>query len=281
MNLQFLTKDPKTTITALVGGIATLLGVFHVIDLPAEAQGAIITITIILIGLFAKDGTSGFSAAEKEDVITRLKHDGPTQFDPGSPPPQSGAVSKPGTVSSILLLVSALILFPMIQACGTIGTAGQPNMQQQWNSLSPDQQARVIIGGLQKELGRQFDQGKAIVTLKPEYAPVWKSEIVPLFDKANKTLRTLELTGSAIQLTPEAVYTKMQPIISELAIKLISIGMQKGGFINGSRTVSSYGGGRIDPNGHKRHGRDRFPDLAAGQAGLRRSDSPVGNDSTG
>jgi len=284
MSLEFLKKDPKTTITALIGGIATLLSVFHVIELPAEAQGAIITITIILIGLFAKDGNTGFSAAEKADVITRLRHDGATQFDPAAaqkPDEGTATGSKPmvikaGKVSSILLLIASLFLFPMIQSCATMGTTGQPSFQDQWNKLTPDQKARIVINGLQKQLDQQFDQVKLYIGSNPQYSAVWKFEIVPMFDKTNKAIKAIVDTAMVMQLTPEMVYAKIQPMINELAIKLISIGMQKGGLIDGSNTVGSYAGSGIGAHGDQQPGRDRISDLAAVQTDLWRSDPILG-----
>lgn len=285
MNMAFLNKDPKTTITALVGGIATLLSIFHVITLPIEAQAAIITMTIILIGLFAKDGSTGFSAAEKEEVITRLKHDGATQFDPSAAQAAADAaattalkptVTKAGTVSSILLLIISLLLFPMIQSCATMGTTGQPTFQEQWNNLTPDQKARVTLNGIQAQLNQQFDQTKLYIGSNPQYSAVWKFEIVPMFDKANKAVKAMIQTAMIGTLTPDQVYLKIQPMINELALKLISMGMQKGGLIGGSRTFGSYARSGNCAHGDQHNSRSWPADLATVQTDLRRSNPILG-----
>lgn len=50
-----LMKNPKTTITGLVGGIAYIANALLGVVLPSEA---IITVTVFLIGLFSKDAES-------------------------------------------------------------------------------------------------------------------------------------------------------------------------------------------------------------------------------
>lgn len=168
-------------------------------------------------------------------------------------PPESGGPATPssgGTAAKVGMIIFLALALSLSACAGMTPRAAGPSLQDQWSKLTPDQQARVVIGGLQKQLDLQFDQAKVIVAANPQYAPVWKSEIVPLFDKANKALKALAETAITVQLTPEAVYAKMQPMINELAIKLMSIGMQKGGLTDGSSTFSSYAGGGIGPNGH-------------------------------
>jgi hypothetical protein len=50
-----LMKNPKTTITGLIGGIAYIVNALLGVVLPSEA---IITVTVFLIGLFSKDAES-------------------------------------------------------------------------------------------------------------------------------------------------------------------------------------------------------------------------------
>ena len=50
-----LMKNPKTTITGLVGGLAYVANALLGVVLPSEA---IITVTVFLIGLFSKDAES-------------------------------------------------------------------------------------------------------------------------------------------------------------------------------------------------------------------------------
>lgn len=55
-------KDPKTTITAIIGTliylltyVATALGI--VVEVPDEVRAAIIVVTVFVLGLVARDGT--------------------------------------------------------------------------------------------------------------------------------------------------------------------------------------------------------------------------------
>jgi hypothetical protein len=48
-----LMKNPKTTITGIIGGVAYLVNSIFAIAIPSEA---IITVTLFLLGLFARDG---------------------------------------------------------------------------------------------------------------------------------------------------------------------------------------------------------------------------------
>lgn len=60
-------KNWKTTVTAIVGAIASLVGHFG-FDINTEAQMAIVTVTMLIIGLLAKDSnvTGGTTAATPE-----------------------------------------------------------------------------------------------------------------------------------------------------------------------------------------------------------------------
>jgi len=47
----------RTTLAAIVGAIASLLAIFGV-SVPTEVQLAIVTVTVFLIGVFAKDAAN-------------------------------------------------------------------------------------------------------------------------------------------------------------------------------------------------------------------------------
>lgn len=49
-------SDPKTTIAAIVGLIAYLIGYFG-LHLTPEVQSAIVVVTVFIIGIFSKDST--------------------------------------------------------------------------------------------------------------------------------------------------------------------------------------------------------------------------------
>lgn len=48
-------KNWKTTLGAIVGGIATVLNVLGIIEISAEIQMALVTIGLFIVGLFAGD----------------------------------------------------------------------------------------------------------------------------------------------------------------------------------------------------------------------------------
>lgn len=55
----------KTTVTAIVGAGAVLLGTFHVITITPEQQGTIIAFALLVIGWFAKDSNSTGTVQEQ------------------------------------------------------------------------------------------------------------------------------------------------------------------------------------------------------------------------
>jgi hypothetical protein len=62
MNNSF--RNWKTTIPALITAICLLLAQFGVIELSLEAQGALATIALVLIGFFAKDAGNASTNTE-------------------------------------------------------------------------------------------------------------------------------------------------------------------------------------------------------------------------
>ena len=48
-------KNWKTTLGAIIGGLATILNVLGVVDISAEVQMAIVTLGLFIVGLFAGD----------------------------------------------------------------------------------------------------------------------------------------------------------------------------------------------------------------------------------
>jgi hypothetical protein len=100
-------------------------------------------------------------------------------------------------------------------------------VQEKWNSLTPDQKARVIVNDLQGQLNNLFDQGKVYVATKPEHQVLWKTNIVPAFDQANKSIKTIIDLGKNKTLTPEYVYSIINPRIVEVVAYLVKIGAIK------------------------------------------------------
>lgn len=117
--------------------------------------------------------------------------------------------------------VLALVLL-FLASCVPMGA-----VQDKWNKLTPGEKARVILGGIQKDLDQKFDQGKAYVTLYPQHQAKWKTRIVPAFDTANKTLAASIQLAMAEKLSPDQAYAKMQPLITQVLVLLVEIGVLK------------------------------------------------------
>ena len=109
-----------------------------------------------------------------------------------------------------LKVIAILILFLAFSLACSQG------FQAKWNALTPDEKARVIINDLQSQLNTKFDEAKAIVTLKPEYQTIWKTEIVPAFDMANKALKSASILAQQGKMTPDEVYAQITPLIAKV-----------------------------------------------------------------
>lgn len=48
-------KNWKTTLGAIIGGLATILNVLGIVDIPSDIQTAIIALGVFIVGLFASD----------------------------------------------------------------------------------------------------------------------------------------------------------------------------------------------------------------------------------
>jgi len=82
-----ITQNPKTSIAAIVGGLAWLLAKFGLLVITPDLQNTIVMVTVFVIGLLAKDGSRLF------------KPQPPTQMPPGVmpsyPPPPNAAITLP------------------------------------------------------------------------------------------------------------------------------------------------------------------------------------------
>jgi hypothetical protein len=112
-----------------------------------------------------------------------------------------------------------MILIMFLASCATI--------QDQWNKLTPDEKARIIINDLQTQLSNLWDTGKAYVDANPQYLDTWKQKIVPIFDTANKNLKVAITLSKMNQITPDMVYENIQPSINSIIVMLVQIGAIK------------------------------------------------------
>ena len=107
----------------------------------------------------------------------------------------------------------AIWLMLLLVACAGV--------QEKWNTLTPDQKARVVINDLQAQLDKKFDETKAYVALKPELQAVWKSDIVPAFDVANRALKSSMVLAQAGKIGPDQVYATVSPLMANVVNLLL------------------------------------------------------------
>jgi len=101
------------------------------------------------------------------------------------------------------------------------------DLQEKWNALSPGDQAKIILNQAQDQLTDSFRIGRDYVKSRPEFDGVWKSQIVPGFDVANKSiLAALNMAGTGV-VTPEKVYAEVMPLVKAVLDKLVEIGAIK------------------------------------------------------
>jgi len=117
-------------------------------------------------------------------------------------------------------LLSVLLLTVFLISC----TA---TLQEQWNVLSPKDQAMVIINQAQDQLTDNFRIGKEYVAAKPEYQAAWKAEVVPAFDLANKSIKSALNLAATGTITPDIVYQEVMPLVKVVLTKLVAIGAIK------------------------------------------------------
>lgn len=94
----------------------------------------------------------------------------------------------------------------------------------QWELLTPDQKARATTDMIQIQLEETFDQAKAYIDVHPEHLEVWKAEIVPAFDLANKALKDVIELAQMEEITPAEVRARVNPLVNRVIIFLHKIG---------------------------------------------------------
>ena len=120
----------------------------------------------------------------------------------------------------IKFVVPALLLLVLLVAC-------TQNIQEQWNLLAPADQAKVILSQLQDQLADNFRIGQDYIASKPQHQAVWKAEIVPAFDFANKAIKSSLNLAAEGKITPDIVYREVMPSVKAVLTKLVAIGAIK------------------------------------------------------
>ena len=110
-----------------------------------------------------------------------------------------------------IAVISILLIF-------LVGCAG-------WEVLTPQEKAKAVIDTLQTQIEEMFDNSKLYVDAHPEYLEKWKTEIVPAFDVANKTLADVAKIAQAEGMTAAEVRAIVQPLINRIIYFLGEIGL--------------------------------------------------------
>ncbi len=126
----------------------------------------------------------------------------------------------------------AIALLLIIAGCGYFLTDQQKAVIA---ALTPDQKARLAIDGMQSQLERDFDSCKMYVdkSTDPAVKTVWKAQVVPAFDKANRSLGSMIAAGGLISgtvsgnMTPDQVYAQMAPLLQNVVAQLVAIGFKR------------------------------------------------------
>jgi hypothetical protein len=101
-------------------------------------------------------------------------------------------------------------------------------LQEKWNKLTPNEQARVIVGGFQKTMSSLFDTGKAYVAANPSKQVIWKTKAVPAFDAANQAIFLgiqMCIEGKGI---PSKMYDSIGPAMKAIDDILLLMGIPEG-----------------------------------------------------
>lgn len=123
------------------------------------------------------------------------------------------------TIRDLRVILSVLVVLSVLSGCA--------GMQEKWNKLTPNEQARVIVGGFQDTAESLFDTGKAYVAANPSKQEMWRTKAVPAFDAANKSIMVAINLCAAGGATPEGIYKSIGPAIAAIVAILRAIGVDE------------------------------------------------------
>ncbi len=119
-------------------------------------------------------------------------------------------------IKAVFAVLLMLLLSLYLSSCATI--------QDQWDKLTPDEQARIVIRGFQRNLTNLLVSTEAYVKANPKYSDSWKNKILPVAELVKKSLDSLIDIKQTPKLTPDLVYAKVQPLMNELILLIAQIG---------------------------------------------------------
>lgn len=112
-----------------------------------------------------------------------------------------------------LMLILLLVLF-----------VGCSSLQAKWDNLTPDQQASIVLNGLEDQLNLWFDAGKSYVTANPNHQVEWQTKVIPLFDLANQAIKDAVI----YKKSPADIYATVSPTITKAITALKAWGVAVG-----------------------------------------------------
>ena len=124
-----------------------------------------------------------------------------------------------------VLVLAVVLLFGGFTGCGTTTPSTPTITAQQWSTLTPDQQSRILVDQFQTQLGNYFDQGKAYVGTDPAKLVIWKTKVIPAFDVANKALAGFDLLVGQGKATPDAIQAKLPGLVQAVLSELTALGV--------------------------------------------------------
>jgi hypothetical protein len=117
------------------------------------------------------------------------------------------------------IAIRIVLMFIILTLAGCQGCAA---FRVKYNTLTPDEKARVNIEAVQDQLGIWFDAGKVFVDANPKYLPEWKTKVIPTFDLVNGTIKTYII----YKKDPSSTFTEVLPMMSKVIATLSSWGVK-------------------------------------------------------
>lgn len=118
-----------------------------------------------------------------------------------------------------MLRKKILLIFMLVFLVGCAG------LQDRWDKLTPDEQARIVLNGLQDQVDLWLSAGIAYVDANPTYRPEWKAKVVPLFDLANQAVKDALI----YKKSPSDIYATVSPTVNKAVVALKAWGVSIGG----------------------------------------------------
>jgi hypothetical protein len=122
-----------------------------------------------------------------------------------------------------LKVLTILSLIFLLVACATI--------KEKWDKLSPQEQNRLILNGIQKSFNDLFIQARDYVVANPKYEKDWTTKILPAFNVANRALKQVILESMEPSSNLTDLLKKITPLAADVKLLLKEIGFDPTKFL--------------------------------------------------